>query len=64
MFLFRRLRRHLRQMLLSPPFDISVPLSALLLKELEGHDLRAILGGLRVGAGREEIDPFLTFAGG
>jgi vacuolar-type H+-ATPase subunit C/Vma6 len=56
----RRLQRELRRSLVSPPFDISVPLSALLLKELEVMDLQGILAGLRYGLGPEEIGPFVS----
>jgi len=62
-FLLRRLYRHLRRTLISPPFDISVPLSSLLLMELETHDLKSIFGGKRLGAEREEILPFLSRQG-
>jgi vacuolar-type H+-ATPase subunit C/Vma6 len=62
-FLFRRLYRHLRRTLVSAPFDVSVPLSSLLLMELETHDLKSIFGGKRVGFGREDILPFLSSYG-
>jgi vacuolar-type H+-ATPase subunit C/Vma6 len=62
-FLFRRLYRHLRRTLISPPFDVSVPLSSLLLMELETHDLKSIFGGKRVGSEREDILPFLSCQG-
>lgn len=61
--LFRRLYRHLRRILLSPPLDISVPLSALLLKELESRDLKTVFGGKRLGADREDIISFLSCYG-
>ena len=62
-FLFRRLYRYLRRTLISAPFDVSVPLSSLLLMELETHDLKSIFGGKRVGFGREDILPFLSSYG-
>ncbi|WP_027714100.1 V-type ATPase subunit [Desulfuromonas sp. TF] len=62
-FLFRRLYRHLRRTLISHPFDVSVPLSSLLLMELETHDLKSIFGGKRVGSAREDILPFLSSYG-
>lgn len=61
--LFRRLNRHLRKVLVSPPFDISVPLSALLLMELETRDLKTVFGARRLGADREDILPFLSCSG-
>jgi vacuolar-type H+-ATPase subunit C/Vma6 len=61
--LFRRLYRHLRRILISPPFDVSVPLSALLLMELEARDLKSVFGGKRLGAEREDILPFLSCYG-
>ena len=62
-FLFRRLYRYLRRTLISAPFDVSVPLSSLLLMELETHDLKSIFGGKRVGFTREDILPFLSSYG-
>jgi vacuolar-type H+-ATPase subunit C/Vma6 len=54
-----RLRRHLRQVLrrglLAAPFTVLVPMSALLLKELEMMTLKGVLGGLRFGLDSEEI---------
>lgn len=63
-FLFRRLHRQLQMTLRSAPFDISVPLSALLLKELEIRDLQAVLSGQRIGAGRMELTSLLSCQGG
>ena len=57
----RRLQRELRRNLVCAPFDISLPLSVLLLKELEIMDLEGLLAGLRYGLGPREIVPF--FAG-
>jgi len=59
-FLFRRLYRHLQKTLRAAPFDISAPLSALLLKELEIRDLRVVLSGQRLGAGRHELASLLS----
>jgi len=56
----RRLYRELRRSLLSAPFDIAVPLSVLLLKELEVTDLRGVLGGLRFGLEPDRIIPFVV----
>jgi len=61
--LLRRLHRYLRRTLVSAPFDVSVPLSALLLMELEARDLKSAFGGKRLGAEREEILPFLSCCG-
>lgn len=63
-FLFRRLHRRLQKTLRSAPFDISVPLSALLLKELEIRDLLAVLSGQRLGANGKELTSFLSCQGG
>lgn len=62
--LFRRLYRHLQKTLRSAPFDVSVPLSALLLKELEIRDLQAVLSGQRLGADRQELAFLLSCQGG
>jgi len=51
----RQLRQQLRRWLISAPVDIAVPLSALLLKELETADLAGLLGGLRYGLTPEQI---------
>jgi vacuolar-type H+-ATPase subunit C/Vma6 len=59
-FLYRRLYRHLQKFLRSAPFGISVPLSALLLKELEIRDLLAVLSGQRLGADRRELTSLLS----
>ncbi len=58
--LFRRLYWQLRRTLVAPPFDIAIPLSAVLLKELEVRDLQVILSGLRLGREPENIAPFLV----
>lgn len=58
--LCRRLRRELRRGLVSPPFDITVPLSALLLKELEVMDLTGILAGLRFGLAPAEVSSLVS----
>jgi vacuolar-type H+-ATPase subunit C/Vma6 len=60
MALRRRLYRELRRQLVSAPFDISIPLATLLLKELEVMDLQGILGGLRYGLPPDGIKPFLS----
>jgi vacuolar-type H+-ATPase subunit C/Vma6 len=44
----RRLARFLERVLRSHPFDISVPLASLLLKEMEIQNLEAVLNGLRM----------------
>lgn len=62
--LLRRLHRHLRRTLRSAPFDISVALSALLLKELEVRDLQVVLSGQRLGADRQELPSLLSCQGG
>lgn len=59
-FLWRRLYHHLQKTLRSAPFDISVPLRVLLLKELEIRDLRAVLSGQRLGAERHELTSLLS----
>jgi len=51
----RQFRQQLRRWLISAPVDIAVPLSALLLKELETADLAGLLGGLRYGLAPESI---------
>ena len=51
----RRLRKVLRRGLLAAPFSVLVPMSALLLKELEMMSLKGVLGGLRFGLDSEEI---------
>lgn len=56
----RRLYGELRRCLLSAPLDISVPLSALLLKELEVANLQGILGGLRFELDPDRIIPFVA----
>lgn len=56
----RRLHRELRSHLVSAPFDISVPLSLLLLKELEVLDLQGILAGLSYGLAPRDILPFVS----
>ncbi len=57
--LWRRLRRHLRRVLRSHPFDISISLAALLLKEIEVRDLEVVLSALRLGKS-DQIDELLT----
>ncbi len=51
----RRLYRELRRILRSPPFDLSIPLAVVLLKELETGDLQTVLEGLHFGAGKDGI---------
>jgi vacuolar-type H+-ATPase subunit C/Vma6 len=63
LFLFRRLYRHLQKTLRCAPFDISVPLSALLLKELEIRDLLSIMSGQRLNADRKELTSMLCCLG-
>jgi vacuolar-type H+-ATPase subunit C/Vma6 len=59
MALRKRLQRHLRRVLRSHPFDLSVPMAALLLKEIELQDLAVVMNGVRLfRAGR--IDKLLT----
>jgi V/A-type H+-transporting ATPase subunit C len=62
--LARRLFRHLRRILRSHPFDISISLAAVLLKELESRDLLTTVEGLRFSRTREEIVPLLAGSGG
>lgn len=56
----RWLRRELRRRLIDTPVDIAVPLSVLLLKELETADLAGLLGGLRYGLASEPIAAVLA----
>ncbi len=62
--LFRRLRRELLKTLRSAPFDLSVPLSAIMLAELEMRDVATLLGALRLGVTMEGALPFLCCRGG
>lgn len=53
--LWRRLHRSLRRTLRSHPFDISIPLAVVLLKEVEIRDLDAVLSGVRLNSGQDRI---------
>jgi vacuolar-type H+-ATPase subunit C/Vma6 len=55
----RRLAYSLKRVLRSHPFDISVPLSSLLLKEMEIQNLEVVLNGLRTKRS-ERIAAFLA----
>ncbi len=57
--LWRRLYHRLQRALRSHPFNISVPLASLLLKEIEIRDLEVVLNGLRLKRG-DNIDAFLA----
>jgi vacuolar-type H+-ATPase subunit C/Vma6 len=57
--LWERLKRHLKRVLRSHPFDISISLAALLLKEMEIRNLETVLNGLRVER-RGRISDFLV----
>ena len=53
--------RELLKVFSMPPFQIGVPLSYILLKELEVQNLIAIIEGKRLGFSHEKIDSFLTY---
>jgi len=53
--LYRRLRRILQQVMRSHPFDISIPLAVLLLKELEIRETQIVMSGFLLGKERDEL---------
>jgi len=53
--------RELLKVFSMPPFQIGVPLSCILLKELEVQNLIAIIEGKRLSFSHEKIDSFLTY---
>ncbi len=58
--LLRRLHSRLRSILTEPPFDISLPLAAVLFKELEKQDLQVLASGIRTGQPPQRMKSLLV----